>query len=155
MWGIQCFICRDFDNLFLSLKTSPITSHGILKTSSAPVQMLMTALLYRSESPLRHTTQIIWDRNPIHVLREGHTRLSLRHIFFKNYMESFLDVCMTTMIWIAPNTTGCTLHKSALRACVICSALLGHPRCGLSIWLSLLAIFNTLFWVWVWYENGR
>ena len=54
------------------------------------------------------------------------------------------------------------------------SALLGHPRCGLSIWLLLLAIFNTLFWVYanlfnektdktrkyaksaifVWYENG-
>ena len=29
------------------------------------------------------------------------------------------------------------------------SALLGRPRCGLSIWLSLLAIFNTLFWVYV------
>ena len=27
------------------------------------------------------------------------------------------------------------------------SALLGCPRCGLSIWLSLLAIFNTVFWV--------
>ena len=27
------------------------------------------------------------------------------------------------------------------------SALLGRPRCGLSIWLSLLAIFKTLFWV--------
>ena len=26
------------------------------------------------------------------------------------------------------------------------SALLGRPRCGLSIWLSLFAIFNTLFW---------
>ena len=25
------------------------------------------------------------------------------------------------------------------------SAFLGHPRCGLSIWLLLLAIFNTLF----------
>ena len=55
------------------------------------------------------------------------------------------------------------------------SALLGRPRCSLSIWLSLLAIFNTLFWVYadlfhektderrkysksaifVWYENGR
>ena len=29
------------------------------------------------------------------------------------------------------------------------SALLGCPRCSLSIWLSLLAIFNTLFWVYV------
>ena len=29
------------------------------------------------------------------------------------------------------------------------SALLGRPRCSLSIWLSLLAIFNTLFWVYV------
>ena len=29
------------------------------------------------------------------------------------------------------------------------SALLGRPRCGLSIWLSLLAIFNTLFWLYV------
>ena len=27
------------------------------------------------------------------------------------------------------------------------SAFWGHPRCGLSIWLSLLAIFNALFWV--------
>ena len=27
------------------------------------------------------------------------------------------------------------------------SALLGYPHCGLSIWLSLLSIFNTLFWV--------
>ena len=27
------------------------------------------------------------------------------------------------------------------------SALFGRPRCGLSIWLSLLTIFNTLFWV--------
>ena len=55
------------------------------------------------------------------------------------------------------------------------SALLGRPRCGLSIWLALLVIFNTLFWVYanlfhektdktreysksaifVWYENGR
>ena len=54
------------------------------------------------------------------------------------------------------------------------SALLGCPCCGLLIWLSLLAIFNTLFWVYVnfcqektdkrrkysksiifiWYENG-
>ena len=48
------------------------------------------------------------------------------------------------------------------------SALLGCPSCGLLIGLSLLAIFNTLFWVYVnlfrektdktwyvWYENGR
>ena len=54
------------------------------------------------------------------------------------------------------------------------SALLGRPCCGLSIWLLLLAIFNTLFWVYanlfhgktdktwkywkfasfVWYKNG-
>ena len=27
------------------------------------------------------------------------------------------------------------------------SALLGRPRCGWSIWLSLLALFNTLVWV--------
>ena len=55
------------------------------------------------------------------------------------------------------------------------SALLGHPRCGLSIWLSPLVIFSTLFWayahvfhektdktrkysksaIFVWKENGR
>ena len=52
------------------------------------------------------------------------------------------------------------------------SALSGRPRCGLSIWVSLLSISNTLFWVYVnlfhektdktrkyvifvWYENGR
>ena len=55
------------------------------------------------------------------------------------------------------------------------SALLGRPHCGLSIWLSLLAIFNTLFGVYanlfhekkdktreysksaifVWYQNSR
>ena len=31
------------------------------------------------------------------------------------------------------------------------SALLGYPCCGLLIWLSLLGIFNTLFWV---YDNS-
>ena len=55
------------------------------------------------------------------------------------------------------------------------SAPLGRPRCGLSIWLSLLAIFNTLFWlyanlfhektdktrkywksaIFLWYKDGR
>ena len=55
------------------------------------------------------------------------------------------------------------------------SALLGRPLCAISIWLSLLAIFNALFWVYascfqektdktrkysksailLWYENGR
>ena len=73
--------------------------------------------------------------------------------------------------------------KDALSVLMLCapvsiftsgsSALLGRPRCGLSIWLSLLAIFNTLFWffffhektdktrkysksaIFVWYENGR
>ena len=49
------------------------------------------------------------------------------------------------------------LIKEALPVLMLCtpvsiftsgsSALLGRPRCGLSIWLSLLAIFNTLFWV--------
>ena len=54
------------------------------------------------------------------------------------------------------------------------SALLGCPRCGLLIWLSLLVTFNTILWVYVnffqektdktqkclkstifvWYENG-
>ena len=45
--------------------------------------------------------------------------------------------------------------KEALSVLMLCtsvfiftsgsSALLGRPRCGLSIWLSLLATFNTLF----------
>ena len=37
------------------------------------------------------------------------------------------------------------------------SALLGHSCCGLSIWLSLLAIFNTLFWVYAnfFHEKNR
>ena len=35
------------------------------------------------------------------------------------------------------------------------SALLGRPRCGLSIWLSLHVIFNTLFWVYVNLFNER
>ena len=49
--------------------------------------------------------------------------------------------------------------KEALSVLMLCapvfifasgsSALLGRPCCGLSIWLSLLAIFNTLFWVYV------
>ena len=50
-----------------------------------------------------------------------------------------------------------TQVKEALSVLMLCapvfiftsgsSALLGRPRCGLSIWLLLLAIFNTLFWV--------
>ena len=39
------------------------------------------------------------------------------------------------------------LSINALRAYVYSSALLGRPRCGLSIWLSLVAIFSALFWV--------
>ena len=38
------------------------------------------------------------------------------------------------------------------------SALIGHPGCGLYIWLSLLTILNTLFWVYANYfswENGQ
>ena len=75
--------------------------------------------------------------------------------------------------------------KEALSVLMLCapvfiftsgsSALLGRPRCGLSIWLSLLVIFNTAFWIYaflfhektgktreysksaifVWYKNGR
>ena len=47
--------------------------------------------------------------------------------------------------------------KEALSVLMLCapvciftfgsSALLGRPRCGLSIWMSLLAILNPLFWV--------
>ena len=69
-----------------------------------------------------------------------------------------------------------SLSINALRACVyIYTWQLRAPRCGLSIWLSSLARFNTLFWVYVnyfhektdktrkysksaifiWYENGR
>ena len=67
------------------------------------------------------------------------------------------------------------LLKKALSVLMLCvfiftpgsSALLEHPRCGLSIWLLLLVILNTLLWVYVktdkncsksaivvWYENG-
>ena len=52
-----------------------------------------------------------------------------------------------------------TVLKQALSVLMLCapvfiftsgsSALLGCPRCGLSIWLSPLAISNTLFWVYV------
>ena len=41
------------------------------------------------------------------------------------------------------------------------SVLLGHPHCDLSIWLSLLAIFKTIFWVFLFFlsffkwENGQ
>ena len=54
------------------------------------------------------------------------------------------------------------LSINALCTCVFIftsgsSALLGCPHWGLSIWLSLLAIFNTLFWVYVNFfgENGQ
>ena len=56
------------------------------------------------------------------------------------------------IIWIAIFKRALSL--SVLMLCVpvliltsSSSALLGHPHCGLLIWLSLLAIFNTLFWV--------
>ena len=79
----------------------------------------------------------------------------------------------------------CWAFKDVLSLLMICvymfiftsgsSALLECPHCGLLIWLSLLAIFNTLFWVYanfffhekmdktweywtsailIWYENG-
>ena len=81
-------------------------------------------------------------------------------------------------------STGIGRVKKAISLLMLCtpififtsstSALLGHPRCGVSIWLSLLAIFDQLFWVYadlfhektnktrefsksaifIWYENG-
>ena len=66
-----------------------------------------------------------------------------------------------------------SLSINALRACVYIYirqlSSFRAPTLWLSIWLSLLAIFNTLFWVYfnlfhektdktrkyVWYENGR
>ena len=81
-------------------------------------------------------------------------------------------------------STGIGRVKKAISLLMLCapvfiftsgtSSLLGHPRCGVSIWLSLLAIFDKLFWVYadlfhektnktreysksaifIWYENG-
>ena len=58
----------------------------------------------------------------------------------------------------------CGLFK-ALRVLMLCtpvfiftsgsSAHLGRPRCGLSIWLPLLAIFNTPFWVYAFFINEK
>ena len=53
--------------------------------------------------------------------------------FLKELLSQKLMLCTTVFIF----TSGS-------------SALLGRPHiCGLSIWLSLLAIFNTLFWVYI------
>ena len=64
------------------------------------------------------------------------------------------------------NFVHCTMHwhcavKEALSVLMLCapvfiftsssSALSGRPRCGLLIWLSLLATFSTLFWVYAVY----
>ena len=44
-----------------------------------------------------------------------------------------------------------SVHSEKLSRCCapvfIFNSLLSRPRCGLSIWLSLLAIFNPLLWV--------
>ena len=39
------------------------------------------------------------------------------------------------------------MHCAPVFVYISSSALLGRPRCGLSMWLSLLSIFNTIFWV--------
>ena len=87
----------------------------------------------------------------------------------------FLILCRLPNLWF------CLMKLSLLILCAPVfiftsgsSAHLGRPHCGLSIWLSLLAIFNTRFWgyvnyftrkrtkhentrsaFFVWYENGR
>ena len=63
-------------------------------------------------------------------------------------------------IWLTEEPIGTLVRwslREALSVLMLCapvftftsssSALLGRPRCGLLIWLLLLAIFNTLFWV--------
>ena len=102
-------------------------------------------------------------------------------------VECSKDTRKAGKLWQTGNQSTCWVRrfKEALSVLMLCapvfiftsgsSALLGRPRCGLSIWLSLLAIFNTLFWVYancfhektdktrkysksaifVWYENGR
>ena len=69
-----------------------------------------------------------WDRNE--VIYACYTKLVIKFSACFKEVLSVLMLCTPVFIF----TSGS-------------SALLGHPRCGLSIWLSLLAIFNTLFWV--------
>ena len=51
------------------------------------------------------------------------------------------------LFWLFPGLQGRV--KKALSVLMLSSALLGRPRCGLSIWLSQLAIRDPLFWVYV------
>ena len=86
-----------------------------------------------------------------------------------------LMLMLASYVW---TSLQCCFSSRALMLCVPVfiftssfSAILGRPRCGLLMWLSLLAMFDTLFWVCVnffhektdktrkysavWYENCR
>ena len=84
-----------------------------------------------------------------HVVNRTKTRLSCYWNVYKTSKKIFREALSVLML-----CTPVFIH--VFTSCS--SALLGCRHCGLSIWLSLLAIFSTLFWVYVKFfsqENGQ
>ena len=87
------------------------------------------------------------------------SKVHVKNVEFSSWGSDALKLQWKRLVWsgFLPKKL-CTLREglsiNALHACVyiyIEAALLGRPHCGLSTWLLLLAIFNTLFWV---YDNS-
>ena len=105
------------------------------------------------------------NQNTWLVLREFKILTSAKESLLLNRSRSGLHLVWLWGLICAQVTV---VLKEALSVLMLCthvfiftsgsSALLGCPCCGLSIWLSLLAIFNTLFWVlcqFFSWENGQ
>ena len=103
-------------------------------------QQMCTALLFLSTPELNI---IHCDLKPENILLCNPKRSAIKIVDFGSSCQLGQRVSISG------------LALSVLMLCVLVliftsgsSALLGRPRC-LSIWLSLLAIFSTLFWVYV------
>ena len=120
-----------------------------------------------------HITIVLWNRNTLYqavyiILKLPGTLIEEKKT--KPFWCITISWQLYVVTWYIYNI--CFLTVNNLRAVYL------HPavRCGLSIWLSLLAIFNTIFWIdtnfyfhevtdktreysksaiFVWYKNGR
>ena len=153
-WGIYTvilFLCRQMEltwycSLF-SVLWSPDGLHNLLSLSSgevptlAPVNWVHRTRETRNDAAINEGTTLVTVA--LKTLEPQHEEAETNSPYLgnmkekekkTNFKEAFSVLMLCTPVFIF--TSGS-------------SALLGHPCCGLSIWLSLLAIFNTLFWVYV------
>ena len=106
----------------------PIVSNLVSRSSSLEAYVLtLPSWKWKFCSKTQPPEYVLMNKSSAVFLWE-----KLFYSWLKNWKKALSVLMLCTPVFIFSSSS---------------SALLGRPRCGLSIWLSLLAIFNTLFWV--------